>query len=145
MDYAYLHYYNLPQTIVNKIHNDNELIDVISKKFKINNAKKFIEFTKLSLEQWAHILPVSKSTLQRNLKNNNKLLEFEITEPLLEIGEIYYIGLSAFDKNKDRLNKWFMTENSYFKGKKPIDIMNSHKGRDMIKRELYRIEYGVFS
>ncbi|OHD65291.1 MAG: hypothetical protein A2176_15255 [Spirochaetes bacterium RBG_13_51_14] len=146
MNYDFLqHMYKLPPRVVNKIHNDNELIDVIRNKFTANNAKNFITFTELSLRYWSTILPISIRTLQRDLENKHKILEFKVIEIFVEVGEIYSIGLQAFDDNKERLNTWLITENAYFNNKRPIDIMYSHKGRDMIKAELNRIEYSEFS
>ena len=146
MNYAFLEtMFKLPSGVVNNIHNDNELIDVISSRFTANNAKKFIAFSELSLKDFSNILPISIRTLQRDLEKKDKILEFEVTEAFIEIGEIYSIGLNAFDGSKERLNNWLITENAYFNNKRPIDIMYSHKGRDMIKAELLRIEYSEFS
>lgn len=146
MNYDFLHYmYKLPPKVVSSIHNDNELIEVIRNKFTADNARNFINFSELSLNEWSTILPISKRTLQRELEKKHKILEFKVTETFVEIGEIYSIGLEAFDENKERFNNWLNTENAYFNHKKPIEIMDSHKGRDLIKAELNRIEYSEFS
>jgi hypothetical protein len=146
MKYDFLqNMYKFPETVVKKIHNDNELLDIISNKFTSANAKSFVDFTELSLNDWSSILPVSKRTLQRDFDDKKKVLDLNVTEAFVEVGEIYSIGLRAFDRNKERLKSWLFTVNPYFKNKKPIEIMNSHKGRDMVKAELNRIEYSEFS
>lgn len=146
MNYQFLsNMYKLPPKVVNKISNDSEMIDFIRNKFSSENAKYFIDYSELSLNVWSEILPISLRTLQRDLNNKKKKLELKISETFVEIGEIYSIGLKAFDDNKDRLNKWFFTENAYFNHKRPIDIMDTHKGRDLVKDELQRIEHSEFS
>jgi hypothetical protein len=146
MRYAYLEeMFKLSPALVSRIHDDNELIDVIGGKFTARNAKSFIAFSELSLNEFSGLLPRSKRTLQRILEKSGKPLEFELTEALVEIGEVYSIGLRAFDGSKERLNSWLNSENAYFRNKRPVDIMHSHKGRDLIKDELNRIEYGEFS
>ena len=146
MSYEFLHnMYKMPETIVAKIHNENELIETIRDNFIAKYAKNFISFSKLSLNVWSKLLPVSKRTLQRELENKSNKLELPISEILIEVGEIYEIGLLAFDNDKDRLNEWLRTENPYFNNKKPLDIMDTHKGRDLVKCELIRIEYSEFS
>jgi hypothetical protein len=137
--------YKLSEKDVSSIHNDSELIDFIKNKFKASYAKNFIQYSELSLNIWSSILPVSKRTLQRELDKKTNNFDVKIAEPLVEIGEIYSIGLQAFDNNKHRLNSWLQNSNPYFNGKKPIDIMDTHKGRDLIKSELIRIEYSEFS
>lgn len=145
-NYAFLEtMFKFPTNLVKKIHNDNELIDIISNKFTVNYAKNFISYSELPLKEFSHILPISIRTLQRDLEKKSKILNFEVTEAFIEVGEIYDIGLKAFDDNKERLNNWLSTANPYFNNKKPMDIMYSHKGRDLIKAELNRIEYSEFS
>ncbi|MES0489820.1 MAG: antitoxin Xre/MbcA/ParS toxin-binding domain-containing protein [Leptospirales bacterium] len=146
MNYAFLHsMYKLPEKEVNNIHNDSELIDFIKNKFKGTYAKNFIQYSELSLNTWSSILPVSKRTLQRELDKSKYNFNVNLAEPLVEIGEIYSIGLQAFDESKHRLNDWLQTQNPYFNNKKPVDIMDTHKGRDLVKSELLRIEYSEFS
>jgi len=145
-DYEFLHsMYKMPEGEVKNIHNESELIDFIKSKFKASYAKNFINYSELSLNTWSSILPISKRTLQRELDKRKFNFDIKIAEPLIEIGEIYSIGLLAFDDNKHRLNDWLKTINPYFNGKMPIDIMDTHKGRDLIKSELIRIEYSEFS
>lgn len=146
MQYDFLHnMYKMPVSMVKNIHNENELIDTIRNNFTVSHAKNFISYSKLSINTWSKILPISMRTLQRSLDNKKKALDITVSETFIEIGEIYNIGLSAFNNDKDRLNDWFFTGNAYFNHKKPIDIMDTHKGRDLIKSELTRIEYSEFS
>jgi len=146
MNYEFLEQmFKLPTSVVSNIHNDNELIDIIEHGVTANNIKNFIEFSELSQNELSNILPISIRTLQRNLKKDNVHLNFDVAEAFVEIGEIYSIGLKAFDNNKERLNNWLLTVNLYFNNKRPIDIMHSYIGRDLIKAELNRIEYSEFS
>ncbi len=145
-NYTFLHsLYKFPEKEVNNIHNEPELIDFIKHKFTNTYAKNFILYSELSLSTWSSILPVSKRTLQRDLEKRKYNFDVNLAEPFIEIGEIYSIGLQAFDMDKHRLNEWLQTPNSYFDDKKPIDIMDTHRGRDLVKAELYRIEYSEFS
>lgn len=144
--YSYLRkMYKMPATKVNSIGNDTELIHLLKNDFTSNFAKNFIEYSTLSLDAWARLLPVSKRTLQRQLGRNNQKLDLEISEAMVEIGEIFQVGLRAFDDRKERLVQWLETENPYLSGKMPLELMDSHKGRDLVKDELLRIEYGAFA
>ena len=146
MNYEFLHdMYKIPAAIVAKIRNENELIETIHENFISKYAVNFISFSELSLNVWSKLLPISKRTLQRDLAEKKKKLAVQVSEAFIEVGEIYDIGLLAFDDDKDRLNEWLCTENIYFNNKKPLDIMDTHRGRDLVKRELIRIEHSEFS
>jgi uncharacterized protein (DUF2384 family) len=145
MQYDFLrNMYKMPESMVKNIHNENELIDTIRNNFTSSHAKNFISYSELSINTWSKILPISVRTLQRSLDNKKKTLELIVSETFIEIGEIYKIGLLAFDNDKERLNEWLFTGNAYFNHKRPVDIMDTHKGRDLIKSELTRIEYSEF-
>ncbi|KQC14422.1 MAG: hypothetical protein APR63_05685 [Desulfuromonas sp. SDB] len=145
MEYDYLYeMYKIPKKKINQINNETELISVVFNDFNVQNAKNFISYSDLSLNEISQIVPVSLSTLQRTFKNKKKL-NSALSEVFIELGEIYKIGLQAFDGNKERLNEYLHTENPYFNHKRPLDIMNTHKGRDLVKDELLRIEYSGFS
>lgn len=137
--------YKMPVPIVKKIHNDNELLEIMKNEFLAKYAKNFVYYSELSLKQWAKILPISLRTLQRDLQNENKKFDLAVSESFIEIGEIFDLGLKAFDNEKERLNEWLNTENIYFNNKRPLDIMDTHKGRELVKDELMSIEYGEFS
>ncbi len=145
-NYAYLHeMYKIPESMIKRIHNDIELIEVIREDFISSYAENFIDFSELPLRTLSSLLPISLSTLQRELKTKKKKLEIPVSEAFIEIGEVYKMGLIAFDDNKDRFNEWLNTENPYFNNERPLDIMDTHKGRDLVKDELIRIEYSEFS
>jgi uncharacterized protein (DUF2384 family) len=145
MNYTFLQtMYELPPKMVSEIRNEPQFIEMIRHQFKSRNARTFIDFTGIPLKTWAEILPVSKRTLERELCDGDKVLDLKLSEPLVEIGEIFQLGLMAFDGRKERLRTWLFTENPYFSNKRPMEMMDSHKGRDMVKAELIRIDYGEF-
>ena len=83
--YSYLHtLYKMTEKQVEAIENDTELIHFLREGFKASFAKKFIDFTELSLDIWASILPISKRTLQRVLDNPKHILGINIAEDLAE-------------------------------------------------------------
>lgn len=126
------------------LHNDSDLVDFMKNKFKTSYAKNLIEFSGLSLNDWSSILPVSKRTLQRELETNH-IFDAKLAEPMVAMSEIYAIGLQAFDDDKERLIEWLHEKNPYFNGKTPVEILDTHKGRELVRLELIRIEYGGFA
>lgn len=72
-------------------------------------------------------------------------MDVPVSEVFIEIGEVYKMGLISFDGNKDRFIEWLNTKNPYFSNEKPLEIMDTHKGRNLVIDELIRIEYSEFS
>jgi len=146
MNYAFLHeMYKMPVSLVKKINDENDLIEIIKNHFTSNYARNFVDYSNLDLKVLGAILPISMRTFQRELSGRNKILKYPVSETLIEMGEIYAVGIDAFDGKKQRLNEWLCTKNTYFNNKTPLEIMNTHKGRDLVKDELYKIEYSEFS
>lgn len=137
--------YKMKDFEIKSIQKDTELIDFMRNHFKVSYAKSFIDYSELPLNIWSSILPISIRTLQRELGQSKKTFDKKISEPMIEVGELYSLGLQAFEEDKDRFNEWLYTKNNYFDGRKPIEIMDTHKGRELIKSELMRIEYSEFS
>ena len=73
MEYDYLYeMYKIPKKKINQINNETELISVVFNDFNVQNAKNFISYSDLSLNEISQIVPVSLSTLQRTFKNKKK-------------------------------------------------------------------------
>ncbi len=52
----------MPEYIVKKIHNENELIDMIRNNFTSGYAKNFIDYSQLPLNILSKVLPISLRT-----------------------------------------------------------------------------------
>jgi len=146
MRYEFLHnIYNLPKNKAEKIKNEADLIEFMKNQFISDFLKRTIDYSNLSLNLWSEILPLSKSTLQRVLKKHNEKIDLSVSEIIIGISEIYQRGLRSFNQDKERFTEWLKEENPYFNHKAPLEIIDSHRGQELIKAELHRIEYSEFS
>ena len=98
--------------------------------------------TNMSLRTISHILHITERTLQR--KRDSDLLNESISEHVIQIAEVYSRGNEVFD-SVDDFQTWLNTANKALGNRKPVELMSSRYGAQMILDELGRIEHGVFS
>src|SRR4051812_12260380 len=100
--------------------------------------------TKLSLQQkdTAELLGVSVRTYQR--QRNTENISQAASENVLKLAELYDTGLTAFDNNKESFVSWLNSPIPALNNEKPIGLLSSNLGIDLVKEELLRIEYGVY-
>lgn len=99
---------------------------------------------KLGLHQkdTAELIGVSVRTYQRQSKTTP--MTFAASENILKLAELYEIGLSAFDNDTKSFVTWLDMPVPALNNEKPIHLLSSGLGIDLVKEELLRIEYGVY-
>lgn len=98
--------------------------------------------TNMSLRTLSSILQISERTLQR--KKDSDLLNESISEHVIQIAQIFSRGDEVFNSTED-FQTWINTTNKALGNKKPMELLSSRYGAQMILDELGRIEHGVFS
>ncbi len=97
-----------------------------------------INFTEKEL---ATVLDLSERTLQR-YTDDTKLSKVA-SEKTIELAGIYQHGEEVFE-SIEKFNIWMKTPHAMFQKQRPIDILDTHRGFQMIHDELGRIEHGVY-
>jgi len=95
-----------------------------------------------SLRSMSSLLNVAERTIQR--KRDDELLDISTSEQVIQIAEVYSRGSEVFSSARN-FQEWMDTENISFGGKRPIELLPSRYGAQMILDEIGRIEYGVYS
>ena len=122
------------------INREFDLIPLIKRGLFKRNLIKLAEQMSMSIKDMAAILPVSERTLKRYRKTTR--LSPELSERLIKLSELYTKGIEIIG-SKERFIKWINTE-SLAIGKKPIDIIDTMTGIELVNDELGRIEHGVY-
>ncbi len=100
----------------------------------------------LSPAETASIFRLSVRTLQRFRQKpdeQQELLESAVSDRLVQLAELYAYGLEVL--SKENFLQWMQTSLRTLGGKRPKELLFSSVGIDMVKDELTRIEYGVYS
>jgi putative toxin-antitoxin system antitoxin component (TIGR02293 family) len=95
-----------------------------------------------SIGQIAELLPISERTIQRYARRHH--FNRVVSEQILQIAEVAAKGIEVFE-DKDDFLSWMKQRNTALGNKKPLTLLSSRFGTEMVLDELGRIEHGVFS
>jgi putative toxin-antitoxin system antitoxin component (TIGR02293 family) len=121
-------------------------IGIIQKMEVPNEASKIINtlvnITGMTLTALAlHVYEMTPKTLA-SYRQKGKILPTRSLEVSLKLQDLYSIGTRLFG-DKNNFNNWLQKE-SYGLGKrKPINLLNTASGIDLVYEELVRIEFGA--
>lgn len=110
----------------------------INKRNLLFLAKK-IDF---DLKDLARILHISERTLQRYTPS--KTLSPEVSERAIQLARLYCKGEEVFG-DLEQFKKWMLFPCMALNMKLPKDLLDTTFGFQLLREELTKIEYGVFS
>jgi len=93
--------------------------------------------------QWANFLDVNIRTLQRYKNTKGHTFKPSQSERIFELAEVVSMGNIVFD-TPEHFGIWLNTPSVALGGEKPVNLLDSSYGKDLVLAELNRIEYGVF-
>lgn len=126
---------------IEKIHSRFDFIRMIRKGLPMDSLDKIQEFTTLSSKEPSHILPVSERQLQRYKPDH--VLRKDISSHLIQLVELFERGYEIFGKEKFPI--WIRSEILVLENTKPIAILDTSIGMQLVLDIFGRIEHGVYS
>jgi len=102
-----------------------------------------VEATPFSMTDWCHITNIPYRTMQRYQKDHT-LLKPVYTEKIFEFIEVVYKGVDVFGSS-DKFERWLYKSKFIFGDKRPIDLLSSSYGKELVMTELHHIEHGIFA
>jgi putative toxin-antitoxin system antitoxin component (TIGR02293 family) len=110
------------------------------KKFSLDKLAGFIGISRKNLAE--KIFDVSVKTLER--KDDHDLLDKRISSHAVELARVVQHAYEVFE-NKDKVKLWLNRENKSLNNLKPVDLLDTLSGINMVNDILSRIEEGVYS
>lgn len=90
----------------------------------------------------AELMGISIRTYQR--QKRTAPITHAASENVVKLAELYETGLKAFDNNEEAFVTWLNAQIPALNNEKPIHLLSSGMGIDLVKDELLRIEYGIY-
>jgi putative toxin-antitoxin system antitoxin component (TIGR02293 family) len=115
---------------------------IIKGGLKSKSIKSFIKHSNLTQKQVSRLIHISERTLQRNAPE--KVINIGISEKLVELTRLFHKGIEVFN-DKEKFNTWLFRPNKSLEDQKPIELIETSLGIDLVFDELLKIEHGVFS
>ncbi|MGF6289641.1 type II RES/Xre toxin-antitoxin system antitoxin [Paraburkholderia youngii] len=94
-------------------------------------------------EKMLQTIGVSKRTLQRG-KNPDLMLDSNATDRLIRLAAVTEHAIDVLG-SKDAAERWLVTSAIGLDGRKPLDLLQTFEGTELVKSFLTRIDYGVYS
>lgn len=94
-------------------------------------------------QQWADFLTINVRTLQRYKKEKQHVFKPMQSEKIFELAEVLDTGYKVFDSGED-FNIWLNSPSVALGNEKPMNLLDTSYGKDLVLAELNRIEYGIF-
>lgn len=119
-----------------------DLIDISRKGIRKKTLSLLAQKLSFTMHEISRILHVSERTLQRY--KSDERLSSDSSEKVLMLANIYERGLDVFG-SMENFTDWLRTPLSAFNGQKPIELLDTSFGFQLIQDELVRIEHGIFA
>lgn len=124
-----------------KIHSRIDFIRMSREGIPMHTLHKIQTYTSLTSTELSQILPISERQLQRYKPDH--VLRKDITSHLIQLVELFERGYKVFGKEKFPI--WIRSEILAFGNRKPMDVLDTPIGIQMVMDVLGRIEHGVYS
>ena len=131
-----------PKTFRGKYETTLDLVDLGEKGLTKASLLELASFLELSTAKMAELLPITERTIQRYSRSTR--LSRAVSDHLLEIARVAVRGVQVFE-DKDRFLAWLERSNVALGNRKPMNLLASELGIDLVIEELGRIEHGLVS
>jgi putative toxin-antitoxin system antitoxin component (TIGR02293 family) len=128
-------------TLKNEITSDLDLIAIARAGLPKRTLNAIATKLNISMEKLSTLLHISHRTLQR--KSASDHLSVHVSEQILSIAEVIRRGIEVLGDNRS-LEVWLQEELTSLGDRKPIDLLDTTFGTQMVLRILGRIEHGVY-
>jgi putative toxin-antitoxin system antitoxin component (TIGR02293 family) len=130
-----------PATAYAASHSRFDLVALSRKGIKKQALLNLADTLNISLKELATLLPVTLRTLQR--REANGLLSPAVSEQIILLAELAEKGNEVFGSIAS-FNKWLREKNTAL-GSRPLHLLDTTIGIQLVSDELGRLEWGVFA
>ena len=102
---------------------------------------RILDFTSLTNKEISQILPVSERQMSRY--DDDHVLRKDISSHLIQLVELFEKGFEVFGSVKFKI--WIRSKSRVLGQSKPIELLDTPIGMEMVRDILGRIEYGVYT
>ena len=126
-----------------KLNDTFELLKLSRSGIRFNLFLEIVKSSPFSLKEWSKFLHLTERTIQR-YKKESKTFEPIQSERIIEIAKLQLKGKEIFG-SKENFEQWMNSKIVALGGIKPIELLDSSFGIDLLMDELGRIEHGILA
>ena len=129
------------KAISQKVNNEMDLILLTRSGLPKKTLDALSKRLNISMERLSQLLHISLRTLQRKAPGEH--LSVHVSEQILAIAEVIRRGIEVLG-DESQLEIWLHSELPALSDRKPIDLMDTSFGTQLLLKILGRIEHGVY-
>ncbi len=107
----------------------------------VTTIKNIAKYLDISVNELMVYLRISASTWHRRQKLGK--LDFNLSDKVLQVSQLLEYSETVFG-NREKVRSWFRMPSIVFENKRPIELLGSLSGINLVNEELIRIENGIF-
>jgi putative toxin-antitoxin system antitoxin component (TIGR02293 family) len=131
------------QTVINRqIRHDFDLIEIAKEGLPKQALDALALQISFSTKEMAEVLNVSERTVQRY--RDDQRLDKDASAKLIRLAKLYELGEETFG-SLTRFKGWMQSRIPALGGKRPVELLDTPLGYELIERELIYIEHGLFA
>jgi len=120
-----------------------ELLKLSRKGITIGLFEDIVKSSSYTLKEWSKFLHLTERTIQRYKKEKRKFEPLQ-SERIIEITKLNFKGKKVFG-SKVNFEEWMNSKIIALGNVRPIELLDSSFGIDLIIDELGRIEHGILA
>jgi len=120
-----------------------ELLKLSRKGISFDLFEKIAKSHSYTTKEWSSFLHLTERTIQRYKKERRKFESLQ-SERIIEIAQLHLKGKEVFD-SKLNFEEWMNSKIIALGNIRPIELLDSSFGIEMLMDELGRIEHGVLA
>ena len=128
----------------NEISRQSGTVGVINKLeigIPVNVIEKIASYLDISVNELMIYLRISRSTWHRRKKVGK--LDFNLSDKVFQLSKLLEYAEGVFG-SIEKVRLWFKLPSIVFENRRPIELVSSLSGMNLINDELIRIEHGVY-
>lgn len=119
--------------------------DLVTKGVRVADARQVMgAFTIIKADQFYGVLGITERTMQRRAASASKTLDTNASDRTLRLLAVTNLAIAVLG-SQEAAERWLASPAMALDQRKPIDLLQSSDGTDLVKTLLTRMEYGVYT
>jgi len=118
-----------------------KIITTLEDGISINALERVATYLGISMHQLLSFMRISRSTWQRRKKA--KKLDFNLSDKTVQLAHLLEHAEQVFGQS-EKVRLWFNMPSVVFENRRPVELIGSLSGLNLINEELIRIEQGIY-